>query len=536
MSSSTSSVLIVGAGPSGLALALALLQNGVAPRALELYNLLGVTEIVAKAGPYQPLVHHKVPEIGAELPQVLSTASLRTPSPDIPFPNLVMIGQDVAEGALRSHMETHYATFVELGTSLQKFEQHDEYVKVHLLKSEDGVDRQEVLTVRWLIGADGPKSTVRKQAGFTFLGETRAQRFISGDIHIRCDLDRKVAHRWGPSIINGIGLQPSERLDDTLFQFIIGGPAVPFDTLLSDHEKIFDYISNGIGRSKLTFGELVLVDDWRPNFRMANKFFEKRIFLVGDAAHVHCTTGGQGIVSCLQDSVNLGWKLALVERGLSSPRLLSTYDEERRPVISDMLRITTDLFDGVVAGKPWPSSLFLSLLRQFGVNYRRSSIVLDDTRGTPWTDNNYVGTYGACGCIVQAGDRAPDAPGLVEMDGLRETSIFKILALSRHTIFVLAESAEATDPFFSVISGCPTSLFERVLILSASGSSPTRVSPCIRVLRDRDGHAFRHYSVKEEPRAVVVRPDGIIGALVNNPNSLERYRDIIFMKSISTPP
>ncbi|KAG9078661.1 hypothetical protein FRC06_008254 [Ceratobasidium sp. 370] len=474
--------------------------------------------------------------MGAGPPRVLSSASLRKPTPDIPFPNLVLIGQDIAEKALRSHMEKYYATFVELGTSLQKFEQHDEYVKVQLLKSEDGVDREEVLKVRWLIGADGPKSTVRKQAGLTFLGETRDDhRFISGDLHIHGDLDRKIAHRWGPSIGNGIGLQPSERLDDTLFQFIIGGPDVPFDTLLSDHGKLLDYISNGVGQSKLAFGELILVDDWKPNTRMANKFSERRIFLVGDAAHIHYTTGGQGIVSCLQDSVNLGWKLALVERGLSSRRLLATYDEERRPVISDMLRITTDLFDCAMAGTPWPPPPSLSLLRQFGVNYRRSSIVLDDTLDTPWTDENYVGTYGACGCIVQAGDRAPDAPGLIGMEELGETSVFKILTSSRHIVFVLAGSVEAASPFFDVISDSPKSVFEYVLILSASSSPPTRLLPCVRMLRDRDGHAFRHYSVKEEPRAIVVRPDGMIGALVNNPKSLERYLDLIFIKSVGDP-
>ncbi|KAF8598308.1 hypothetical protein BDV93DRAFT_594337 [Ceratobasidium sp. AG-I] len=543
MNCSSPNVLIVGAGPAGMALALCLLQNDVAvriidrapgpnvgqrgaatqPRALELYSLLGVPDIVKGAGPLQKLVFHDTPD--HTQPPDQAPLVPEEPSPDIPFPNLAMISQDRAEAILRARLESGYGTFIEFGTALETLQQDDNHVTVRLVKSTGGVDTEETMTVRWLVGADGSKSIVRKLAGISFVGETRVnERYILGDVHIHCDLSREVHHRWG-KLSNGIALRPSEDLEDTLFQFMISGLSVPYDKLMSDHNALLEYISNGVGDVKLEFGELVLVDDWTPNIRMVNKFSDGRVFIIGDAAHIHCTTGGQGVVSCLQDSVNLGWKMALVERGLAPRSLLDSYHEERYPVIADMLRITTSLFDGCMTGRGAPWRNIMKKLRQFGVNYQWSSIVV----GTPQVEDRSVGTYGASGTPLCAGDRAPEAPGLIDIETQEETSVFNILSCSKHTVFVLADSVATAKPFFHIVESDRTNTFNGVLVLPASkgmvlGERLARV----RVLSDRHGNAFRAYSLGEGPTAVAVRPDGMIGALTGQCEALQKYYNLIF--------
>jgi len=325
--------------------------------------------------------------------------------------------------------------------------------------------------------------------------------------------------------VKGIGLRPSERQDDTLFQFIVAGSEVPHDTLMSDHKALLDYMVDNTGRTNLNLGELVFVDSWRPNIRMASKFSEGRVFIVGDAAHIHCTSGGQGIVSCVQDSMNLSWKLALVERGLSSPRLLATYDEERRPVIKDMLRITTETFDQLLTGKiiGWPKDF--SELRQFGVNYRWGSIIINDT-----PDLAPVGAYGAVDGRPRGGDRAPNATGLVDVLNGTETSIFEILTSSRHTVFVLINSIEQATPFVEILTRWPADTFKCAVIFSGHVSSTETASFSVgRVLVDRDNHAYKTYLPNGSSKVIVIRPDGIIGALTDDVSGLEKYLQLIFI-------
>ncbi|EEB97816.1 hypothetical protein MPER_02789, partial [Moniliophthora perniciosa FA553] len=208
-------VLIVGAGPSGLALGLALLQNGVAiriidkikgpqlgqrgaatqPRALELYGLLGVLpDILNKMGPFQKIAFHD----GTNLVKTWDLVSNGKPSPEIPYPDFVMIGQDRVEGVLRSHLESRFGVKVDFGVTLKSFEQHDGGVSARVVREQDGKQTEETWETGWLVGADGAKGVVRKQSSFTYLGETRDhQRFIIGDVHILEGIDKEYSHRWG---------------------------------------------------------------------------------------------------------------------------------------------------------------------------------------------------------------------------------------------------------------------------------------------------------------------------------------------------
>lgn len=139
-------------------------------------------------------------------------------------------------------------------------------------------------------------------------------------------------------------------LSPTGDKFGIGITGQNFDpTHLADPAKAAEFIKAETGRVDLEFGEFTWLSHFRPNMRMVNKFQEGRAFVVGDSAHVHSPTGGQRMNCSVQDASNLAWKLSLVLRGLASPTLLSTYNEERLPVITQMLHATTQLYTHTVA-------------------------------------------------------------------------------------------------------------------------------------------------------------------------------------------
>ncbi|KAL4256854.1 Rifampicin monooxygenase-like protein [Pleurotus pulmonarius] len=501
-------VLIVGAGPTGVSAAIALVQNGITvriidkntgpqvgqrgaalqPRLFELFRLLGVVDdILAEAILLQPTVGCYVPP-GVQPPSQDNVPWRAKASPDIPYPNYLLLGQDRTEAILRTYLSNRYNVQVEYGKSFRAFEQNADGVTVHLVDHGTN-DSEETLMVGWLIGADGPRSAVRKSLGLSFLGETRAdQNFISGEIHVTSGLNRNFSYSWGDFTKERVGLRPTERQNDTLVNFSIGGPRVPLRDLIANHQALSEYIIRKTGWVKLEFGRLVHVEHWRPNIRMADSFSKGRVFIAGDAAHVHCTSGGQGIVSCIQDVMNLCWKLALAERGLSAPGLLSTYDEERLPVIKEMLSITTATFDRVMLGKVTDQLKSSFDLRQFGVNYRWSSIVVDDA-----PDLSPIGTYDAVSGRPQAGDRAPEVPGLISPNmGETPTSLFRILKSFRHTILIFADSEEEAVPFVNVIQEAPAA---------------HRQETELQLLIDRDGHAYQAYLPGEKRRAFIIRPD-----------------------------
>ncbi|OCB87443.1 hypothetical protein A7U60_g5348 [Sanghuangporus baumii] len=450
--------------------------------------------------------------IGADESQPVPPTSLPwhvKPSPDIPYSNFLMLGQDRTEAILRAHLENCYHIRVNYGTTLVAFEQNENSVTTHLIRtSDDGGDAKEILNVGWLIGADG---SIRKHLGLTYFGETRDnQKFITGDVHVRSGLNR---HRTDVRPSDSFGLHAK---DYGMHESQVRGIG-PRRRLEARRISIYMYM----------FSETDSVDLYRPNIRMANNFSKGRVFIAGDAAHIHCTSGGQGVVSCVQDVMNLCWKLALVECGVSSPTLLSTYDEERRPVIKDMLSITTAIFDQIVTGKvtAWPKSLLD--LRQFGVNYRWSSIIVDDR-----PDADPVGTYDATLGKPHAGDRAPEAPGLIDVKNTTKTSVFKMLVSFRHTVLVFTDTLEEATPFINELKRTPASMFKWAVILPQSMvSSRIGIAPSVEglLLIDYDNHAYTNYLPDESRRVAVIRPDGVIGALTGSPIGLQKYLELIFV-------
>jgi len=255
------------------------------------------------------------------------------------------------------------------------------------------------------------------------------------------------------------------------------------------------------------------------------------VFVAGDAAHVHSPAGGQGLNSGVQDSFNLAWKLSLVYKGLAPVMLLDSYTTERLPVIAEMLNLTTGSFNQFRSSVSFEAGLRRDKrMDMLGVNYRSSPIVLDE-----FTQAEPVSAYGTLeeGVLV-AGDRAPDAPelGLVAAQATRgaetETRLFDVFCPVYHTVLLFVPDVAASADVLEVLKRYPGDVIRPVIVLP-QGSEVTPGAQA-DVIIDRGGHAFRGYlAVKGKKRVVVVRPDGVVGAMVRGAEGVGAYFANLFV-------
>lgn len=555
-------VLIVGAGPAGLVLALTLRQNGVQvriidketqfrpgqrgtglqPRTLEVFNFLGVLPDFQAIGLRQvPRRSYKLPG-GTEPLMTTYMAPPQEPTPATPLPNGLHLGQDHTEEILRKHLGK-YDSHVELGTELDSFEQHPDHVVAHLIKKpEGGEEEQETIVCRWLVGTDGARGVVRKQLGLRLVGETREeQHIVVGEVEVG-GLDRNHWHCWGDASTKLLMLRPTE--NPGTFYMLAGGQ-IDHKKVVADRGELVKFIYDATDRRDLRIGQVPWISEFRPNIRMVDKFGNGRVFVAGDAAHIHSPTGGQGLNSSVQDSFNLGWKLASVAKGRSSPALLDTYTEERLPVIASMLEKTTELLDRMNAAKhDRPADVDAAwrrggALTQLGVHYRWSSIVRDERTPPPKQPQDTYG--GAAGEGLRAGDRAPDAP-VLKIVSLRAldviggsyaagdvTSVFRIIRPTYHIVFIFTKDADWAQSAVNALHEVPPEAVRPVVVLPKDVSTHSDVTGVDIVVVDAEGHAYAGYGASaEQPLIVTIRPDGVVGAIVFEVDGLRKYFSKVF--------
>ncbi|OJA13427.1 hypothetical protein AZE42_05778, partial [Rhizopogon vesiculosus] len=467
------SVLVVGAGPVGLVAALTLLQNGIPvriiekdpnpragqrgpgiwPRSLELFNFLNVPDVNDLGQPVPPIRSYKPGTL--ETLKDSSMVPYMEPTPAIPF--------------------------------------SDEGITAVLAKNEV----LETVHIKWMIGADGAKGVVRKQLGLTFLGETRDDtHIVIADICLKgAGLDREHWHRIGSFNTQAVTLRPTDEVGEDGWQALIVGHDLEHSKIAQSEELIFETIAS-IVPTEITFKKLVWVSEFRPNIRMVNKFSDGRVFVAGDAAHVHSPTGGQGLNSGIQDAFNLGWKIALVEKGLADKSLLDTYNEERLPVISEMLDMTTSILNHTITSGDMTARRSPKLF-MLGINCRFSSIVLDEFV-TP-VEGKPINAYGVLDeGHLEAGDRAPDAPKLLHIQpgDSGETTLFSHYKASYHTVLVFAPSAADATPILAALESRNKSVVRTAVISPSSAPAVHVACPADLVLLDQGGHAYSAYLVE----------------------------------------
>lgn len=236
----------------------------------------------------------------------------------------------------------------------------------------------------------------------------------------------------------------------------------------------------------------------------------------------------------------MGWKLSLVLKRLAAPALLETLDEERLPVVTQMLAATSQLYTHMVSRlKPkeeatpqqeaseddkksgwyrWRNDA----LELYGVNYRYSSIILEERDTTPLDrDNALAHAYAGYpdGDTLHAGDRAPEAPALLQ-DG-EETTLFTLLTVTKHTVLAFVPPASETNAALvtAALAKYSTDVAQSFLVVQGESSLHGR-----HVLLDREGHAHKNYNVEQDAAdIVIVRPDGFVGAIARDVDGVDRY-------------
>ncbi|NUX98605.1 FAD-dependent monooxygenase [Paraburkholderia youngii] len=425
-----SPVLIVGAGPTGLAAAMSLARAHIpvrlidkAPQPNPYSRAIGI-----QARTLELLEQHRLIEPFLELGHRARVANLfsngmRLAQLDFDplhtrYPYLLFLDQSVTERLLTEHLTT-LGVKVERGVELMAFMQGSASIQATLRRA-DG--RTEGMRPSYMIAADGAHSSIRHRLGLNFEGKTFEQTFLLADLHAETDWPDDEFHIFA----SGDGLVALFPMGHGRHRLIAdhavepsGSAAAPTPAVLGEPpldeapapslEQCKALIARRV-RERVDVSDLAWSAYFHVNSRMVDRLRVGRIFLAGDAAHVHSPAGAQGMNTGIQEALNLGWKLARVIGGAAPDRLLDTYHAERHPIEREVLRQTgfiTQMAEAdhgplkLLRERVMPVLAALGPLRdaaratisELSIQYRRSPLTLERVLdGGP-----------------RAGERAPDA-------------------------------------------------------------------------------------------------------------------------------
>jgi 2-polyprenyl-6-methoxyphenol hydroxylase-like FAD-dependent oxidoreductase len=401
-------VLIIGAGPTGLVLALWLTKLGVKvrivdktaepgttsrtlavhARTLELYRQLDLADFVVAHG-------HKVPAVNL---WVKGDPAARLPFTTVgedltAYPFLQIFPQDQHERLLIERLEK-IGVAVERRTELIRFTDEGDRVTASL-RGSDG--HEENCEATYIAGCDGARSLVRETLGTGFGGGTYRQVFyvadveaagpsIDGELHV--DLDEAdflaVFPLAGEGRARLIGTVRDERADD------------------ADKLRFEDVSSRAIDHLKVQVKKVNWFSTYHVHHRVTEHFRKGRAFLLGDAAHIHSPAGGQGMNTGIGDAINLAWKLAAVLALRAPDSLLDSYETERIGFAKRLVATTDRVFSFATAeGRIADKVVALGPVRDY--IFRTVSQITLNYRGMPLS----AGSAGH----VHGGDRLPWVPG-----------------------------------------------------------------------------------------------------------------------------
>jgi 2-polyprenyl-6-methoxyphenol hydroxylase-like FAD-dependent oxidoreductase len=525
-------VLVVGAGPTGLALASHLLRLGVAVRVIDqkpgpstTSKAIGlqyrVSEILACMGVADRFIARggnptavNIYAGGRRLVQLRFRPARRQSGREAFEPRAIMIPQSETESILGDLLRERGGE-VEWNTELVSFAQTADEV-VCRLKRTDGAE--EEVRCEWLVSCEGVHSAIRKQAGIGFAGKTYPLVFFLADVELEGPLTHGENYVWLHQEGSFAALPLPKPKTWRLLVDVTPTAGVPSGGRTAvTLDEIREIMRQRTGESRVTISNPTWVSEFRIHCRMVDRYRAGRVFLAGDAAHAHSPAGGQGIVTGIQDATNLAWKVARVIGG-APDSLLDTYEEERLPKAREVLKETdrtttvllapsfkTRLFRDLillpVMRNGWVQRKMFAKLSQLHVNYRGSTLSRDE--GRRW----------GLSSSLRAGDRAPDVAFRIADSGVI-TTLFALLEPMR-PIALIGKGAKAGDDSRLSIARRALSdaeLAEYIL----GGVAPT--------LEDLHGDFRQLYGLTGE-FLCVIRPDDHIGLIQRriDPDALAAY-------------
>ena len=540
----TLDALIVGAGPTGLTMACELSRYGlpcriidqaeapsgipkavaVQPRTLEVFDIMGLDEEFVANG-------HQVRgfNLYADGQRLAHVAMDGMPTR---YSYMLTLPQSETERLLTKRL-SDLGVAVERSVQLIDIAQEGDVVRATLRHAEATI---ETVQVRWLIGCDGAHSAVRKTVGLPFEGARYEESFLLAYVRIEdsepVDEVRAFFTPDGP-----VGLLPLPRGRHYVILPLFKETAEADQTTVSLDELKTLLAQRGM--ASLGILEAFWITKFRIHRRIVPSLRVGRVFLCGDAAHIHSPAGGQGMNLGIQDSFNLAWKLALVTRGSGKPALLDSYQAERHPIAAATLS-GTDLATKIVTLRnPVAQALrnhLASFLSQRGqvqrrltraasgliVNYRQSPIVAEP-----------LGWRGG-GAAPKAGDRAPDGT-LLRPGSQASVRLYELLRTPCHHLFLFhGRSATATDCQDLAEIGTHVQARYKELIGVRLVVQNSVLLEALRqhdsILLDPDGSFHGQYGA-DSAWVYLLRPDGYIGYRCQpaEAEDLFSYLDAIFV-------
>jgi 2-polyprenyl-6-methoxyphenol hydroxylase-like FAD-dependent oxidoreductase len=449
---------------------------------------------------------------------------------DTPYPFALCLPQSDTEKLLTEHL-SGYGVEVERRVKLRALEQDDTGVTATLAREGEGESRARFA---WVVGCDGAHSTTRELLGIAFDGVKYEENFALADVAVDGPLP-----------------------DDEMHAFLSAEGVIAFLPLPGDGrwrvvadagenaDPTFEWVCE-IARARtsvpITLRDPRWVSSFRIHRRIAASYRKGRVFLAGDAAHIHSPMGGQGMNTGIQDAVNLAWKLALVGEGKGAPALIDTYETERRPIGAVTLENTDFLQRVVTIRNPIAREVrnhLMALLTSveavqrrlarttsmITLGYRKSPIVSEDRlaiihanvtvdRGT---EDPTLGDWLDFGAAAAAGDRAPDCAFGDEAAPAHLFDLFRhpAQASPKHTL-LLFDGAAATAEGYANLASIARRVRDAhgshvdVHVVVPRPTKPKGLDWDGSVLLDTNGALHNRYGAGSEC-LYVIRPDGYVG-------------------------
>ncbi|RAH99057.1 monooxygenase [Acuticoccus sediminis] len=509
-----SDVLVVGAGPVGLTMASELARHGircrivdrmeiplpycraigVTPRTLEVWDDMGVAREMVDAGLWLEGMRSYID--GHPVGDTAATFD------DLPYSELGL-PQYETERLLGRHL-ARFGIAVERGVALSELVQDGTGVAARLEHADGSAENARF---RYVVGCDGAHSAVRHALGIGFPGEAFPMGFMLGDVRIEWDLPRGMALRAlrlnedaAPDMFIAIPLPEAGRYRVSMLAPEPGDDAAGTDHGIQTEAKGPDLAAIAAVAAAL-LPELPPISDlrwssyFRISMRLADRYRDGRVFIAGDAAHIHPPTGGQGMNTGIQDAYNLAWKLALVLQRAAPETLLDSYESERRPVGADVVQRTRAASENYGRAKGEKPDRLADT--QILVSYRGGDFV---TAGEP-----PLPAHGPA-----PGDRAPDAAGLRRRGIGFPVRLFDILRGTDHVLLVqLGDAGETALAELGAFAADLAATYGTHVRLCAIAPADVAWQPLMPLCVDAEGSFAAAYGPGET--AVLVRPDGYVG-------------------------